>query len=928
MSGASSETDFPDREALLASIPHLKGWVKRKINAAMVTVDNISDPPSSHDVKDLLDHKQVIEDQFKRLEQAYFTILSEDSSADYKKHSDELDEEEKKKDVALKKLRDAYNKTGTPPTPSPRAPPARSNFTNDVKVKPNTTLQPDRLSREHNMVEMKSWAKKFRAWYASSNMSLASPMEQQAYFRMVIDTQLEAKLADKIEENTPIYASAPTEVSCMALLEEEFDLQYPLLTRQVDFFGSKQQKGQLFSDWAAQLKALGDEADLSTMTPDMLYIMKYLTGVSDVKLREKFFKEHNPSLKQLDRIVHQHEVAEQSIKAMANPVVEVRQMSRKIPSLQQLNNEKKCYRCGVSGHAPDKCNAKEMKCHGCEQKGHLKRVCQVLRNKKGGNKREKTRAVTEAKEEQEDPPPKYESEEEEAEEEVEGAIARIVKIRHIPDPHTPRVDIKVNGRFWMTACADTGTTKTIISYDIAKLYGLKLYKASEILLAANGEIMKCEGKTPLKLAFQGMITNVMALVTSSMKNEMLISMNDLKKMKILPDDFPNVIRKVHSVATEEALVDKIKDDFKDVLSDKLSNLPMIGEPMTIHLNDDAKPTRCLTARNTPLHWQEPSEEAIREMLDSEILVRETGPSDWVNPGFFVAKGDQLSKQDLKEGMVIVTLRDLRLVVDYTGLNRYVKRPVHPFPATKDILNRIPAGTKYFGVCDAVQGYFQIELSEESSKLTTFILPSGKYRFKRAPMGLSASSDEWCRRSDEAIAGLPGVMKLVDDIIVMAPTLEVLEDRMKTVLERCRQFRITISRKKFKIGQEVKFGGHIISAQGVKADPDKTKAIRDFKTPGNITDLRSFLGLANQLASFHPDLAHVTANLRPLLQKNTAFNWLQEHDTEFQKVKDLLLSDVVMKYYARSLPTQLLTDASRKQGLGFALVQTDEEERSD
>ena len=121
---------------------------------------------------------------------------------------------------------------------------------------------------------------------------------------------------------------------------------------------------------------------------------------------------------------------------------------------------------------------------------------------------------------------------------------------------------------------------------------------------------------------------------------------------------------------------------------------------------------------------------------------------------FCAKRRSSAKKGSEGWMAwLCTFKDLRLVVDYTGLNRFVKRPVHPFPPTRDIINNIPAGTRFFCTLDCVQGYHQIELSEESSRLTTFIMPSGKYRFKIAPMGLNASSDEWCRRLDEAIQGL-------------------------------------------------------------------------------------------------------------------------------------------------------------------------------
>ena len=86
--------------------------------------------------------------------------------------------------------------------------------------------------------------------------------------------------------------------------------------------------------------------------------------------------------------------------------------------------------------------------------------------------------------------------------------------------------------------------------------------------------------------------------------------------------------------------------------------------------------------------------------------------------------------------------------------------------------------------DAVHGYFQLGLDEESSMLTTFLLPSGRYRYLRAPMGLTARSDEWCRHSDALIEGLDFTKKIVDDILVWAPDLVTTDCRSSwTAAER-------------------------------------------------------------------------------------------------------------------------------------------------
>ena len=122
-------------------------------------------------------------------------------------------------------------------------------------------------------------------------------------------------------------------------------------------------------------------------------------------------------------------------------------------------------------------------------------------------------------------------------------------------------------------------------------------------------------------------------------------------------------------------------------------------------------------------------------------------------------------------------KSVRMVTDYTGLNKYVNRPVHPFSCVTEIIQSIPSTANYFAKFDAVNGYFQIALDEESSMLTTFLLPSGRYRYLRIPQGLNASSDEWCQRSDAVVDGLLWAKKIVDDILIWASSLQELQQRI-------------------------------------------------------------------------------------------------------------------------------------------------------
>ena len=171
------------------------------------------------------------------------------------------------------------------------------------------------------------------------------------------------------------------------------------------------------------------------------------------------------------------------------------------------------------------------------------------------------------------------------------------------------------------------------------------------------------------------------------------------------------------------------------------------------------------------------------------------------------------------------------MTDYTKLNKHVKRPIHPFSSTKEILQVVPKEATVFAKLDAVHGCFQLGLDEESSKVTTFLLPQGKFRYLRAPMGLNALSGKWCCQSDVLIRGIPWARKIVDDKLIWAEDMEQLTLQTRTILDRCREHNITISKKKLEMGKRIHFFGNIISDEGIQPDEEKYAAISRFPLLG-------------------------------------------------------------------------------------------------
>ena len=135
------------------------------------------------------------------------------------------------------------------------------------------------------------------------------------------------------------------------------------------------------------------------------------------------------------------------------------------------------------------------------------------------------------------------------------------------------------------------------------------------------------------------------------------------------------------------------------------------------------------------------------------------------------------------------------------------------------------------------------------------------------MGLVSSSDEFNIRSDAAVMDFLHLwlLKIMDDMAIQGETLQEVFCRLRMVLKRCRKAGIKLSLAKLSVSRSIKFAGFIISSDGISPDPAKLASLRDFPTPKSVTDLRSFLGLANQLGHFLPDLAHATVHLRSLIK---------------------------------------------------------------
>ena len=211
----------------------------------------------------------------------------------------------------------------------------------------------------------------------------------------------------------------------------------------------------------------------------------------------------------------------------------------------------------------------------------------------------------------------------------------------------------------------------------------------------------------------------------------------------------------------------------------------------------------------------------------------------------------------------------------------------------------------------------MKLAEDSSYLTTFNTPYGRYRFFRLPFGLKSSQDEFQRKIDESYEGLEGMVALVDDILVYGKSREEHDKNLKAVLERSRQKGIKYNSDKLVVGvSEVDYFGHLLTSEGLKPDPSKVSAIKDMQPPCNKAELETVLGMINYLAKFSPNLSEVTTPMRQLLCSKNEFGMLNRTQPS-KRSRTSLLGHLVPYFHILTQIKRLLY-RSMPQNLGLKL----------
>ena len=137
-----------------------------------------------------------------------------------------------------------------------------------------------------------------------------------------------------------------------------------------------------------------------------------------------------------------------------------------------------------------------------------------------------------------------------------------------------------------------------------------------------------------------------------------------------------------------------------------------------------------------------------------------------------------------------------------------------------------------------------------------------------------------------LKGLDEVICHKDDNLVYGGDQPTHDQQLVNVLQRLAATGIKLSGDKCEFSQGcLKFLGHVVDGDGIRVDPEKITAVRSVLEPSNVTQVRAFLGMANQLAKFMPDLAEITAPSGDLLKTEAGWNWGDEQQQAFNLIKN-------------------------------------------
>lgn len=282
-------------------------------------------------------------------------------------------------------------------------------------------------------------------------------------------------------------------------------------------------------------------------------------------------------------------------------------------------------------------------------------------------------------------------------------------------------------------------------------------------------------------------------------------------------------------------------------------------------------------------------------------------------------------------------KGLRVVQDFRFLNfatlddKYVMREI------SDCLDEIGMRrSTIFSTIDLTSGFWQQALHPDSRPLTAFTVPGrGRFEWVAMPMGLHGAPSSFARLMDHVMEGLKGVITYLDDILTHSASYDEHLRDLEGCLLRLRAFGLKMNLTKCAFAADrIPYLGYTLTPKGVLPGEEKLKAVKEFKPPATVKQVREFTGLSNYFRHMIPNYALWAGQLTKLTRKESEWEGgrlPKESLDAFRHLQKALCSAPVLGFPRPDRAMTLATDAATGDkenpgGLGAVLTQQDDQGR--
>ncbi|KAF9760596.1 Retrovirus-related Pol polyprotein from transposon, partial [Nosema granulosis] len=473
---------------------------------------------------------------------------------------------------------------------------------------------------------------------------------------------------------------------------------------------------------------------------------------------------------------------------------------------------------------------------------------------------------------------------------------------------------------------DTGASRNYINANLIKELNLEMVEEEPLeVMTANGAKVRLNDVVNCKLILDGIkkVYNCTFYVLQECASDVILGNEFIFNNSVILDFKRNIIRieeeELKILKENEEDVEELDKIFYEKLglikNNQKSNIKELIEQYR-RKNSEFKEMKITPvqlkrietkielgkrkAYMVPCKYVERAKDEINRLMDEGIIVE--SEVKYVSPAFFIEKRNS----------------DLRLVIDYRGINNYIIDECYDIPKIYENLMYM-GENEYFSTIDLKNGFNQIPLEKESQEVTGFMLMNKTYKYLRVPFGIRSGPKLFQKTISKILEGIENCFIYIDDIIIYSKGLEEHDRILEKVLKRLQEYEIRINFEKSSFyNKEIKLLGYFVSKEGLTVDTKYLQNKIFEQLPRTKKQLQKIIGVFNWYRRFISNLSDKLKDITDMLSQER-FIWNEEHTKMVKKIKEEIECKVTLKFPDFTKKFILEVDASN-EGIGAVLYQ--------